>query len=139
MTGIEVTGLVLGAIPLLVEGFKIYANSVSTVDRYRKYKNNLQDLRRELDSEYVTYQNTCEQLLDGLVEDPNQKADLLESPGGVGWKDKKLEEKLQKRLARSYDSYIEIMEDMKDSVEKIKALLKLGPDGKVNMHVVFTS
>ncbi|KAL1640287.1 hypothetical protein SLS58_007103 [Diplodia intermedia] len=133
MSGIEVAGLVLGAIPLAVKAFKIYAESVSQVKRYRGYRNHLQDLYQDLDSEYIVYLNTCEQLLDGIVDHNAQKTKLLEDPGGDAWRDPELEEKLKRRLARSYENYMETVQGMKSAVEEIKARLKLGPDGKVQL------
>lgn len=73
MSGIEAVGLVLGAIPLAAKAFKVYAESVSTVGRYRKYKHILRDLYQEIDSERIEYLNTCELLLDGIVDDNAQK------------------------------------------------------------------
>ncbi|KAL1635637.1 hypothetical protein SLS56_001690 [Neofusicoccum ribis] len=134
MSGIEMAGLFLGAIPLVIEGVKFYVNSGSTLRHYLKYKNILSDLCQELEIEYVIYQNTCEQLLDGLIEDSNEKASLLENPTGNAWKNEILEEKLKKRLARSYCIYMKTMEDMEKDVDEVKKLLKLGPDGKVQLE-----
>lgn len=132
MSGIEVAGLILGAIPLAVKAFKVYAETVSTVSRYRKYKHSLRDLYHDIGSEYNIYLNICEQLLDGIVEDNTQKAVSLGNPGGDEWRDHRLEEGLKARMAGSYDTFMRIMESMNDAVEEMKALLKLGPDGNVS-------
>lgn len=133
MSGIEVVGLVLGAIPLAAKAFKVQAESVSTVGRYRKYKHILRDLYQEIDSERIEYLNTCELLLDGIVDDNIQKTRLLQNPGGDEWQGSELEDRLKRRLAGSYETYMNIIENMNNTVEEINALLKLGPDGKVQL------
>lgn len=133
MSGIEAVGLVLGAIPLAAKAFKVYAESVSTVGRYRKYKHILRDLYQEIDSERIEYLNTCELLLDGIVDDNAQKTRLLQNPGGDEWQGSELEGRLKRRLAGSYETYMKIIENMNNTVKEINALLKLGPDGKVQL------
>lgn len=134
MSRIEAVGLVLGAIPLAAKAFKVYAESVSTVGRYRKYKHILRDLYQEIDSERIEYLNTCELLLDGIVDDNAQKTRLLQNPGGDEWQGSELEGRLKRRLAGSYETYMKIIENMNNTVEEINALLKLGPDGKVSLE-----
>lgn len=131
MSGVEAAGLVLGVLPLIIEAVKAYADGVSTVERYLKYEIPLQDLSRALNLQYVLYQNTCKQLLNGLVEDNEERAALLEKPGGPAWATPELERKLQQRLSREYESFLETMSEIESVVSKIKRLLKFGPDGKV--------
>ncbi|KAL1636601.1 hypothetical protein SLS56_001186 [Neofusicoccum ribis] len=133
MSGVEVAGLVLGTLPLLIEAIKAYADGVSTVERYLKYEVPLRNLHRALGAEYVIYQNTCEELLNGLVENNDERTALLEQPGGPGWRKPALERKLNQRLSRAYTAYVETMEDMEFAVSEIKKLLKLGSDGKVQL------
>lgn len=131
MSGIEVAGLALGALPLIIQAIKVYADGVSTVERYFKYEIPLRDLHRAVEAEYVIYQNTCEELLNALVEDNEVRAALLDQPGGPGWRRPALEETLEKRLSRSYQAYIGTMESMLRAVSEIKRLLKLDKGGKV--------
>lgn len=131
MSGIEVAGLVLGAMPMLIEAVKAYADGVSTVTLYLKYERPLRSLHNALDAEFGIYQNTCEELLDGLVENNDERAALIAQPGGLAWKDPELQAKLEQRLSRTYRGYVGTMEDMEYAISEIKGLLKLGPDGKV--------
>lgn len=131
MSGIEVAGLALGALPLIIQAIKVYAGGVSTVERYFKYEIPLRDLHRAVEAEYVIYQNTCEELLNSVVEDNEDRAALLDQPGGPGWKRPELEAALRERLSRSYPAYIGTMESMMRIVSEIKRLLKLDKAGKV--------
>lgn len=67
MSGIELAGLVLGAIPVVVAGLESYIKGVATIKRYSKYKNELKSLRTSLTTEYDIFRNSCEELLEGLV------------------------------------------------------------------------
>ncbi|KAL1618319.1 hypothetical protein SLS54_007296 [Diplodia seriata] len=134
MSGIEVAGLVLGALPLIIKAITVYADGVSTVERYFKYEIPLRNLRRALEAEYVIYQNTCEELLNGIIEDNEQRAALLDKPGGPDWTNPLLEDRLRERLSRAYTAYIGTMEDMKDTISRIETLLKLDKNGKVQIH-----
>jgi hypothetical protein len=132
MSGAEVAGFVLAAIPLLISGLEHYAEGVTTIRRYLKYKNELRSLLRNLNTEYDIFRNTCEELLEGIV--PARKmALLLENPGSDLWKDQVIEQKLKNRLQSSYSGYLETVDDMEDAVNEFKRRLKLGSDGKVHI------
>lgn len=134
MSGIEATGLVLGALPLIIEAIKAYANGAATVWRYAKYKRRLIDLSEELAVEMALFENVCDELLDGLIEDYKWKAILLQDPGGEAWKERVLEDKLKSRLRGSlYQVYVKAMKDMRQAVAEIQDLLKLGEDNRVRL------
>ncbi|KAF4546677.1 uncharacterized protein LTHEOB_3985 [Lasiodiplodia theobromae] len=134
MSGIEVAGLALGALPLIIQAIKVYADGVSTVERYFKYEIPLRDLHRAVEAEYVIYQNTCEELLNSVVGDNEDRAALLDQPGGPGWKRPELEATLKERLSRSYPAYIGTMDSMMRIVSEIKRLLKLDKAGKLQLN-----
>lgn len=132
MSGVETAGLMLGVLPLIIEGLKAYSNGVSTIKGYMKYRIPLQDLYDQLDNERVMFQNVCDELLDGLVENNKDKAALLNDLGGDAWKDPTLEEKLELRLSgASYQIYRRRMDDMNQAVAKIEDLFQLRPDHQV--------
>ena len=68
MSGVEAAGLILGALPLVVSGLESYIEGVATIKRYFRYKNELKSLLRALTTEYDIFRNTCEELLEGLVQ-----------------------------------------------------------------------
>lgn len=57
-------------------------------------------------------------------------AEFLANPGGDRWKDPQFEHKLQKRLGSAYDAYIDIMRELRTSIDNFRQTLKLDLDGK---------
>jgi hypothetical protein len=126
----EVAGLVLAAIPILIEGIKAYSKGVSTVTVFLRYQIPLEDLAQVLGAEQTIYRNICNQLLQGLV-DNKRKAELLQNPGGNAWRDPELQAGLEERLSTSYDAFNRTVKSMEAAMEEIKKLLKLNSKGKV--------
>jgi len=126
----EVAGLVLAAIPILIEGIKAYSKGVSTVTVFLRYQIPLEDLAQVLGAEQTIYRNICNQLLQGLV-DNKRKAELLQNPGGNAWRDPELQAGLEERLSTSYDAFNRTVKSMGAAMEEIKKLLKLNSKGKV--------
>jgi hypothetical protein len=130
VTGVETAGLILGSLPLIISALEHYAEGVGTIEKWWRYKRELASLKRVLGAEYDRFLNTLEELLVGLVPDA-ALADLLKTPGGVGWADAELSRKLQARLRNSYRSYVETIDDFSEVVSDLKSKLELDPDGKV--------
>lgn len=57
-------------------------------------------------------------------------AEFLANPGGDRWKDPQFEYKLRKRLGTTYDVYIDIMGELRTSIDNFGQRLKLDLDGK---------
>jgi hypothetical protein len=131
MSGIEVAGIVLGAIPLLISGLEHYAEGVATIRRTFKYQAEFRSLSRQLRVESGIFQNTIELLLTGCVAQ-DKITELLESPGGKGWQNPDVADSLRQKLGRVYDVYLETVESMSRTVHEFKARLKLNDDGKVS-------
>ncbi|KAJ8118057.1 hypothetical protein OPT61_g882 [Boeremia exigua] len=128
-TGIEVAGLVLGALPLLLEGLKFYAEGVDTAIRFWKYREGVKGLISELGAEQTIYLNSIEIMIHGVV-DARDVEEFLTKPGGDLWKRPKFEQKLRKRLGSSFDSYLDTISRMKFAVDAFRTKLKLDDAGK---------
>ena len=131
VTGVETAGLILGSIPLVVSALEHYAEGIQTIVRWWRCKSEVANLIRILNVEQARFLNTCELLLEGLVS-PSQLELLLQSPGGPQWKDTDLDQKLKRRLARSYSAYLRSIDDFASVLKELEAKLELGIDGKVN-------
>lgn len=130
VTGVETAGLILGSLPLIISALEHYAEGISTIEKWWRYKRELASLKRILGAEYDRFLNTLEELLAGLVPDATL-ADLLNCPGGVGWQSEDLSAKLQLRLRKSYNSYLNTINDLNEVISILKAKLELDPQGKV--------
>ena len=134
MSGIEVTGLVLGSIPLIISALEDYADGVRTIKRMMQYKWELDQLVTSLQAEYELYRNTCEQLLNGLVS-ATAMEELVRDPQSPLWKSDALNKKLEELLSRSYKVYMKSVDDMNATIEEFRLRLNLSDEGKVSQSI----
>ena len=149
MSGIEVTGLVLGAFPLLslystlriamrliklaVTGLEHYSEGLQTIGRWWRYKRSSAHLARILDAEYGRFQGTCEKLLDGLVSEALLDH-LVLNPYDPLWKSPDLRKKLKRRLGRDHRRYFCCVDAMDEAINDLWDRLELDEYGKVCSH-----
>ncbi|KAL8956324.1 MAG: hypothetical protein Q9183_006334 [Haloplaca sp. 2 TL-2023] len=134
MSGFEVAGLALGAFPALVTGLNIVTAGIETVERWKRYRLELQDYADFLESASVYFDDTLYELLIDIVQSDEELSLLLENPGGLLWKDHKYEESLRRRLDRSYTSYIKTVEKLRDTLQAISGKLSVDSAGSVRRH-----
>ncbi|KAF3000945.1 hypothetical protein E8E13_008963 [Curvularia kusanoi] len=129
MSGVEVAGLVLGALPLLLAGLQFYGEGIAVTKRYWKYREEVNSLLDDLKAESAVYQNSIETLLLGVV-DSRDVTEFLANPGGELWKAAAFERKLRKRLGASYDPYLSTILKLRNTAEAFKERLKLSDSGQ---------
>ncbi|KAI1313325.1 hypothetical protein F5Y03DRAFT_338673 [Xylaria venustula] len=118
MSGIEVAGLVLGALPLLVSALEHYNDGLYTVKQWLKYEHVLRSLVRNLDTERVKLQNVCEKLLVGIVPESQIEA-MIKNPMGDLWKEDKTQRRVQSRLWEGYGLFEDTITDIKKAVDEM--------------------
>jgi hypothetical protein len=131
MSGFEIAGIVLGSIPLVISALEHYSEGLSTIQRWRKYKRELQSLVRNLETERVKLQNVCEKLLVGIVP-PSDIEAMIEKPFGDLWRQDDIQKKIQFRLWTSSKLFEDTINDIKIAVDKIKATIDSQRDGNVS-------
>lgn len=136
MSGLEVAGIVLGALPLIISALEHYAQGVSTAKRFWHFKSELRFLLLRINTEKVTFVNTLEHLLTGIVR-IDRMAEMLANVGGQDWQDETIEQCLKDRLRGAYEVYLANVQGMAGALQKIMDKLALGPDGKVSHHPYF--
>jgi hypothetical protein len=129
MSGIEVVGLVLGALPLVVHGIKGCSETFSTAERLFRPQRELNSLRRQINTELQLFRNTTERLLLNITNDLDT-LELLQDPKSDRWKDTEFERKLRTLLGSSYTTWCAVMEDVMTAVTDIRGRLNL-PGGNV--------
>ncbi|KAL8791112.1 MAG: hypothetical protein Q9195_006056 [Heterodermia aff. obscurata] len=132
MSGIEVTGIVLGAIPLLISALEHYAEGLHLIRRWLRYKRELKSLIRLLRAEHSRFLGTCERVLYGLVTVPERRL-LIDQPGSSHWKDLALDQKLRQRLQHAYTPYMESIDDMTEAIEDLRDRLNLDVNLQVSL------
>ncbi|KAH6642192.1 hypothetical protein C7974DRAFT_350533 [Boeremia exigua] len=136
-SGLEIAGVVLGALPLVIAALEHYATGVQTFKRYWCYKGEFRSLLVRIRSQRTIYLNTIQRLLTGIVR-VEHMANLMEDPGGAAWHDQHLNDELEKRLGRAYDDYRDNMEAMKSALKTMMKKLALNAEGKVQCPDVNT-
>ena len=119
MSGLEIVGVVLGALPLIISAFE---HSQSLAKKWNLLANfNSENLKvwNDVKDEELMYRLQLQTLLAPLVRDGDMTKDRLEtlllSPRSDVWKDADLDAALRKRLGDTYDRYM-------GNVEEIQAL-----------------
>lgn len=133
MSGIEVAGIVLGAIPLVISGLEHYSEGARIIKSLRDYPEEFATLSRRLRVENETFRNTMELVLSGFVGG-RTLSDMLTQPGGKAWAETNVEQELSRILQGSYGVFLETVVGMNEALTAFIKRLKLSPDGKVG-HV----
>ncbi|KAI1130827.1 hypothetical protein F5Y10DRAFT_234878 [Nemania abortiva] len=120
MSGLEIAGLVLGALPLAITAVQSYRNALRSIST-KNVKRDLDYMERDLQTEQLRLQNTCETLLVGIVP-PFKIHLMIEDPFGPEWKT--YADKLRLRLYTSYDTFDNCINEMSTATEELR--LQLG-------------
>jgi hypothetical protein len=125
MSGLEVVGVVLGALPLAVKALQGYMSVLSSMKHAQR---NLNALIRDLETEQIRLQTTCELLLDGVAP-PSVIDKLIQTPFGPDWKP--YNDRLRLRLWTTSGKFEEQVLELQQAAQELRAKLCLEPDGTV--------
>ncbi|KAK6819497.1 hypothetical protein PG987_015980 [Apiospora arundinis] len=115
-TGIEVVGVILGVIPLVIEGIKTYR---STYD-----KSTTRGMKRVFGS-LITEIEAEETILRELYVGLRDEAEINWNTGGT------IEKKVDLLLGDCSRSFTRTAQSMKEDVEELKERLGIGPNGEI--------
>ena len=102
MSGVEAAGLVLGAFPIVVQLIHGYKEGCQPLRHWKNFGSTFQTLMQGIRYQETRLQMNVRMLLLPLVDDDEEVERLLRAPRGVAWKNRELEEALQRRLSHSY-------------------------------------
>ncbi|KAJ0419352.1 hypothetical protein BJY00DRAFT_286330 [Aspergillus carlsbadensis] len=102
MSGVEIAGLVLGILPLVVNQLDNYARGLETIRTLRRYRWELEGYSSTLSAQYAIFLNTLEIFLQDVVDDHDERSDLISDPKGPGWKNAHFQKALVDKLGRDY-------------------------------------
>lgn len=123
----EAAGLVLGAIPIAIQGLNTYRNIVASIKSARR---DLDCLIRDLRTEQQILQNTSEILLKGIAPD-NVLDAMIERPFEGDWA--AYDNEVQLRLWTSSAVFKERVEEMREAALELQRKLAVDEDGKVSI------
>lgn len=143
MAGIEIAGIVLGVLPLLIQGelsslasyepsstnasvgIESYNEGLEPIKSFMRWDKELPQCIRKLRNQHVHYSQTMRILLEPITADV-ELAEMMTDPGSSQlWKDKEMALKLQDRLQDSYHAYQGTIADIERITKQIAGKLDL--------------
>ncbi|KAH7389317.1 hypothetical protein DE146DRAFT_635047 [Phaeosphaeria sp. MPI-PUGE-AT-0046c] len=120
MSGLEVAGVVLGAFPLLISGIEHWRDVAKVGGFFWQLRKEYKKCQQDIAYHEVLYKNNLKELLLPLFPDADEVAKLIADPGGQQWGDMALQERLERRLHDSYQSYQDTISEMNEIAEQLK-------------------
>jgi hypothetical protein len=115
MSGIEVVGLVLGAIPLAISALEHYKEGIDVISDFRKYRSILKSLKTKLSIQEELFRGTLQRLLLSELSAFEVRA-LFPEPGEGGnsnlWGTEGIRDKLQKKLGSKFGIFMNVVVDV---------------------------
>ncbi|KAF1933464.1 uncharacterized protein M421DRAFT_97603 [Didymella exigua CBS 183.55] len=125
MSGVEIAGLVLGVLPLLIQGIESYNEGLDPIKSFMRWDKELPQCIRKLRNQHVHYAQTMRILLEPITAEV-ELAEMMTDPGSSQlWKDKEMALKLQDRLQESYHAYQCTIADIERITKQIASKLDL--------------
>lgn len=111
MSGIEVAGLVLGALPLLISAIEYYEASLDRATAFFKWKDELDKAMRELWIQRSYFELTLGNLLQGVASPLEVQSMMFDFKNDL-WKSPELADSLRNKLQAAYSVYIYTIREM---------------------------
>jgi hypothetical protein len=115
MSGVEVIGLVLGAVPLIISALEHYKQGIDVIKDFRNYRSTLKSLKTKLSIQEELYRGTLQRLLLSELSPPEAHA-LFPEPGTKGsnalWGTRDIEDKLRRKLGVKFDLFMNVVADV---------------------------
>ena len=134
MSGIELAGLVLGAFPLLLAALDRYRQGAEILTDWWRIQRAYKRCKHDLEYHRLLYEGNIERFLLPLVVDEDELKHLMADPAGKDWEDKAMEERLKERLPKSYHVFLDIIDDINQLMEALKA--ELGVQNKTFQSMI---
>ncbi|KAF2028401.1 hypothetical protein EK21DRAFT_69917 [Setomelanomma holmii] len=125
MSGVEAAGLVLGCLPLIIQGIESYNEGLDPIKSFVRWERELPQFIRKLRNQHVHYAQTIRILFEPITSDV-ELAEMMSNPGSAQlWKGRVMAEKLEERLQESYQAYQGTIADIERITKKIASKLDL--------------
>jgi hypothetical protein len=129
MSGVEVTGLLLGAFPLFISALERYRDTAETLGVFWKIRKEYKTWTHSLNICQLAFEQNLQELLLPLIVDEDELQKLIAEPDGPEWKNPELEQRLRQRLPKSYELYLESIDGIKDVMDQLKRELGIDKAG----------
>ncbi|GAB7356904.1 hypothetical protein MBLNU459_g7762t2 [Dothideomycetes sp. NU459] len=135
MAGIEVAGLVLGAIPIVISGIEYYVEGIETFRAFRQWEAGLRNISRALHNEHTLLLNACGLLMSSSSLHADRIALLLNDYSDDGpWKDPEVQTIIKSQLGASFNNFKKTLENIHGTVEELREKLGIDKDRNPNQQ-----
>lgn len=136
VTGVETAGFVLAAFPVVVEGLVIYINGIQKIKQLRRCHDVLELLKSRLSSQSAFFRQSIEKLFAiANVFDPEDIDKIFNDFDDSLWRDDERNKALKDFLGSSYQSYIQTITTLHQSITKLGKKLRIDPSLKEDTEV----
>lgn len=119
MSGVEAAGFVLASLPLAISILEHYQETAAVLKTWWKIRTEYRKCVRDLKFHNDEFESNLLELLLPVIADDDKLEELLKDPGGPCWSDSSLEDALRERMPKRYESYLDTISMMKETVERL--------------------
>lgn len=119
LTGVEVAGLVLAAVPIILTALEHYREGFESIKIAKNYLHHLRALQREVKIQLSIFRHTLEHLLENAVS-TRQLRSLLREPDGQLWHEPDIQRRLASFLGVSYEPFCETTAELREIVVELQ-------------------
>ncbi len=131
MSGIEIVGLVLGAVPLVISSLEHYEEGIPHFRDYRHVSSQLKATEEQLRFQQSILQDTLWLQLSQVLSEPEIR-ELLSDPRSPKWQAQKVESGLKESLGAGYDVFMVLISRLFDTVSSLERTLQnITKDSKI--------
>lgn len=123
ITGVETAGLVLAVFPLLVSALEHYQEGFERLSNWWKFRTEFLGFMHVIGRQAILFDGNLEELLSPIIISDAEMDTLLRDPTDPFWRRAEFEEKLRERLPKSYESYRNTIDDMKETMDTLQKKL----------------
>ena len=134
MSGVEIVGIVLGALPLAISAVEHYHDGLDPLRDYLRYNSTLKSLRTRLRVQQDLFEGTLMRLLLGELSTSQAQA-LFSEVGhhvdGKQWNTPEIDEKLRNRLGGKYENFMDVIREMEAAMRRLMKNLDIDIEERV--------
>ncbi|CAO2648716.1 Nn.00g096650.m01.CDS01 [Neocucurbitaria sp. VM-36] len=131
MSGIEIAGLALGAIPVILEAIKGYRDAYEQIQTFKHATKQLHLIDAQFRVCRLNFLSECRLLLELVLSSPELSKEMLADPSHNNWQDSTMEQQLARLLQENVDVCTTIVKDTHSTINDfIARLSRLQPTSK---------
>lgn len=130
MSGFEIVGIVLGALPLVISFAQNYKRVFRPLLKWIRFRADFINFINDVDFEMKKFNNTIESLLLSVNMTDEEIHRLMAKSDDCGWQGEVLEKRLKAKLKTSYNVFMSTMNTIAKLATNLQELLSL-KDGEV--------